>query len=235
MEEFECEVCGSLVFVSPDQAKVVCQNCLSEYCKEGLNPGEAVTHLESSVVRSFEVVPAPFTVWDQTFDPPPEATHVLALRTLVPMPWWLLGPAIDAALIGIDWLAYDAEFIGWEGKEDVLVVWVKEVASPIAWKAAAAVVIAALIIVGIIIYGIHWFDLRKREVVLETIRTLEEVDADLDRALAEGTITREEYERLTAWKIEVVKPPPPAIPWELIIGGLVAIVGMGVIIHFLRK
>jgi len=96
MEEFECEVCGSLVFVSPDQAKVVCQNCLSEYCKEGLNPGEAVTHLESSVVRSFEVVPAPFTVWDQTFDPPPEATHVLALRTLVPMPWWLLGPAIDA-------------------------------------------------------------------------------------------------------------------------------------------
>jgi len=231
--EFKCEVCGSLVFVSQGQIEVTCQNCLSVY-RKGSNPG-TVIHLESSVERSFEVVVVPFTVWDQTFYPPPEATHVLALRSLIPMPWWLIGPMIDAALAGVDWLAHDAEYIGWEGKEDVLVIWVKEVASPIVWWKLALAVVGVLLVVGAIIWGIHWFDLRKREVVLETVRTLEEVDADLDKALEMGVITPEEYERLTAWKVEVVKPPPPVTPWELIIGGLVAIVGMGVIIHFLRK
>jgi len=233
MLSFECEVCGSTI-VSRDQEEITCPGCLSEYCKESPNP-EEVTHLESSTEKEFEVALAPFTIWDQTFYPPPEATHVLALRSLVPMPWWLLGPTIDATLAAIDWLAYDAEFIGWEGKEDVLVIWVKEVASPIAFWKVAALVIGSILLVGIIIWGIHWFDLRRREVVLETIRTLAEVDEDLDKALAEGAITREEYERLTAWKAEVVKPPPPVIPWELIIGGLIAIAGIGVLIHILPK
>jgi len=169
--------------------------------------------------------------------PPPEATHTLVMRIWEVFPWFDPGKFAQYTAEIREQLAPGEEYLGYEYGPGMMALWFKS-ASPIAWAVIAAIikiVMLFIVIIGGITIVTKYLDLKRWERIEETVSSITEQESKILEALEKDLITREQADAMLAALPEVPFPPAPAIPWELVMGGLIALAGIGVVIAVVRR